>query len=439
MKLGKIFVAIVVIGVVLAAAIPQADAKKYSEAQRKVLAKRAAIVDGYRKLAERVKGLKIRSDTYVRDFVAESDQIETSLRTFLRGARIVGKARYYSDGLAEVDMEVTLATVIVNLKSSHKAHYKGKKYKISDFDEIKIHTKKTVIQVMGEGVAPDNLPDDVVADLTKAPITTVRPMAYLGWEDVTARGRLMAKRAATVDGYRKMGERINGLVIRSDTYVRDFVAESDEIATSLNTFIRGLRTVGRPRYMPDQICEVDVEVTLRTVIANLKSSHKAHYKGKKYKISDFDQISIKHQDKIIRVTGEGVAPEKYKKGTVEVEVEVEVNVPAWAAETITAKGSAVRPEGENNVAKAKLMAARGAKIVALRNLGERINGVSIRSGTIVRDFVTEHDSIRADLNTFISGAHVISTVHHDDGQCDVVVEIPLRRLWQLIVFIEKGN
>ena len=70
------------------AAAPGAQAQP-RDAQARVMARRAATVDAYRQLIEQVKGLQLDSQTYVRDFVAESDVIATDLDNFLKGARIM--------------------------------------------------------------------------------------------------------------------------------------------------------------------------------------------------------------------------------------------------------------------------------------------------------------------------------------------------------------
>ena len=63
------------------------------KAQNKLLAYRAARVDAIRKLAERIRGLHITSQTTVNDFVATSDTIQTAMRAYLNGMREVGKPR----------------------------------------------------------------------------------------------------------------------------------------------------------------------------------------------------------------------------------------------------------------------------------------------------------------------------------------------------------
>src|SRR6476646_4447712 len=70
-----------------------------------------------------------------------------------------------------------------------------------------------------------------------------------------AQNKLLSKRAAEADAYRKLAEAVKGLQITSDTYVKDFVAESDEIRSELDQFIKGVR-LGKPRWFEDLSCEV---------------------------------------------------------------------------------------------------------------------------------------------------------------------------------------
>ena len=63
------------IALVLIVSVGTAHAQDVAEAQKKLLSKRAAEADAYRKLAEAVYGLQINSRTYVKDYVTESDEI----------------------------------------------------------------------------------------------------------------------------------------------------------------------------------------------------------------------------------------------------------------------------------------------------------------------------------------------------------------------------
>jgi len=73
------------------------------------MAKRAAELDGRRKLAEKINGLQITSNTSVVDFVAQNDQIRTSMLTFQQGAGVVENSfKLAADGTAEVIVELEL-------------------------------------------------------------------------------------------------------------------------------------------------------------------------------------------------------------------------------------------------------------------------------------------------------------------------------------------
>jgi hypothetical protein len=76
-------------------------------AEKSLMAKRAAKVDALRNLAEQVKGVKITSDTYVRDFITQSDEMRARLNTFIQGARVVSE-RQMPDGSYEVEVEADL-------------------------------------------------------------------------------------------------------------------------------------------------------------------------------------------------------------------------------------------------------------------------------------------------------------------------------------------
>ncbi len=75
-----------------------------SVASKRLMAMRAARVDALRQLGEIVNGVKVDSETVVKDFVTESDTIKTQMSALVKGAQQVGEARYLSDGAVEIDL-----------------------------------------------------------------------------------------------------------------------------------------------------------------------------------------------------------------------------------------------------------------------------------------------------------------------------------------------
>lgn len=78
-----------------------------SQGQGRLLAERAAISDAYRQLAEVINGVKITSQTTVKDFVVESDVIKTSVEGFIKGARR-GEKILNPDGTVDYELYVSL-------------------------------------------------------------------------------------------------------------------------------------------------------------------------------------------------------------------------------------------------------------------------------------------------------------------------------------------
>jgi len=108
------------------------------------------------------------------------------------------------------------------------------------------------------GAQMEPVPSAPVADYVRAKGYGIEPQDP---SMTSAEKALMARRAAKVDALRNLAEQVRGVRITSDSYVRDFITQSDEIKARVNTFIQGARVVSE-RQMPDGSDEVDVEAEL---------------------------------------------------------------------------------------------------------------------------------------------------------------------------------
>ncbi|MCR5756767.1 MAG: LPP20 family lipoprotein [Selenomonas sp.] len=84
-----------------------APASARTMAQARMMARRAAITDAYRQLAEYVGGVNVDSETTVDMAAVQSDVIKTRVQATIRGAHIVSEGQT-SDGGYEVTMEVPM-------------------------------------------------------------------------------------------------------------------------------------------------------------------------------------------------------------------------------------------------------------------------------------------------------------------------------------------
>ena len=82
-----------------------APPRAVNPAQARMLARRAAVVDGYRQLAEAVQGVNVDAETTVENMMVTSDVIRTRVSAMIKGARIVAEGDVPGGGY-QVTMEV---------------------------------------------------------------------------------------------------------------------------------------------------------------------------------------------------------------------------------------------------------------------------------------------------------------------------------------------
>jgi hypothetical protein len=96
-----------------------------SPAQALALAKRAAVVDAYRQLGEKMYGIRIDAKDTIRDMASRSSVVKTRLLAVIRNAEIVDET--YNNGLYEITMELKLDAVRWRrILSGHRSLYGSK-------------------------------------------------------------------------------------------------------------------------------------------------------------------------------------------------------------------------------------------------------------------------------------------------------------------------
>ncbi len=78
-----------------------------SPAQAYALAKRAAIADAYRLIAEKVKGVRIDGQDLIKNMMVKRSTVRTSVAAMIKNANIVETT--FKEGLCEVEMEINLS------------------------------------------------------------------------------------------------------------------------------------------------------------------------------------------------------------------------------------------------------------------------------------------------------------------------------------------
>lgn len=78
-----------------------------SPAQAYALAKRAALADGYRQIAERIKGVHVDGQDSVKNMMLQRSTVRTSVDAMVRGANVIDTT--FKDGLCEVELEIVIS------------------------------------------------------------------------------------------------------------------------------------------------------------------------------------------------------------------------------------------------------------------------------------------------------------------------------------------
>lgn len=236
-----------------------------TSAQQRLKALRVARLNAYRALLERVYGFKIASNTNIYDCALESDKVQTHLNLLLKGATEMEKPQYTADGMVMVVYGIKLRKIIETIKED-------KTFEALTITKSLEHQDKT-IEALGCGALPDS----------------------------KAMKMLLAKRAAELDAYRLMAERLTGVKINSDTTVGDMCLRNDKVQSSVVAFLKGLKPKAI-KYGQDNSCAVTMQLKIREVVETVEKLVRIYNSGAKDKIS---KVNVATNDRIFSVTGHG--------------------------------------------------------------------------------------------------------------------------------------
>ncbi len=97
-------------------------------AQRKLLARRGAMVSGYRELLETTKGVTIQSETLMRDFMVVNDDVRAAAEGVVNNATVVPGSETYteeSDGsiTCTLTMEMSLRDILIPVYATMRPQF----------------------------------------------------------------------------------------------------------------------------------------------------------------------------------------------------------------------------------------------------------------------------------------------------------------------------
>jgi len=410
----------------VAAAAAGAPAPAYTPREEQALAIRAAQVDAMGRLADLVLSARVAADRTVGQALGPGGEGEIGIRRFLRSSRIAGESRYYSDGVAEVDVEMPRDAVVQALARLHPPA-PNETLALPDLDA---HVVDGCLRASGSGRAPEDIDPLALARALAARVEDLPEMFPAGWERVTASGRVVAVREARVRAYRAMADRLRAIQVGPTRTVGDLVGGIATAEANLDVFIRNLPVAGAPRLMPDRIAEVDVTALVRDVIRMLKEVRAQRPSDDRWTEEQIDHISVNLKADRLTVTGSGMPPADDVR-PVEPRPEARGSLPDWAANVLQAQAAARFSDDAADEAEARLLASRSAKARALANLERQLDAVRLDDGRTARERAAKEEAFRRDLKTFLSSARTALSRATEDGKgWEVALRLPLARLYE---------
>ena len=216
------------------------------------------------------------SNTTVLDLTAGDDKVAGAVSASLVGSLTFGDPEYLADGRVQVVRAVKIQEVVETLNRV----IKGKRLADGSFANSSENEKTDrsvtdkVIDVMGNSAIPGS----------------------------EGHQKIMAKRAAEMDAYRRLAARMMGQKISGDTTVRDMCLQNDDIVAKLSQVLKAA-TPTNIKYLDDGSCEVTMEIKVSDLIRTTRS----YMKGDTQKTEIKDDINERSFSEIGRGTMQPVA------------------------------------------------------------------------------------------------------------------------------------
>ena len=382
-----------------------------TQQQQKTL-ERICLAKARSELCGRIGALPLREGTTVTDWLMREAELDRALRLWARTRPAQSGMRLYSDAAGEIDVRATPAELLTELLRLVE-DYPGAA-SAARLDAAKLRT------------AADAWP--ILWTTGRAAVSRgARAGQPPGWEDVDAEGVELARAAATADAQNALLAAVGRLKVSSARRLREFIESSDEVRQAVQAELQRAARV-KVEFAPDQVAVVEARVTMRDLLRMLTRVYQEHYHGEEFEAADFrEMVLLAGQDELM-ATGLAAPPGEFAlRSRYEL---VELNVPDWAASTLNATGRFEPGDGESADQAALAQAAR---LDGIAQLGRQVENLVIQKDVTVAEFLRYHQELKDDVALFLSGARMVSApAALPAGGVEVKVELPLRRLWEIV-------
>lgn len=391
----------------LAAGLPapaQSPPTPEQQTRLEAVALAKARTEAYRRLG----ALPCGPDLTLGDGLVGHVDLDRALRQWVRARPRHGAVRLYSDGVCECDVRLAPEEIRDQLGRS-AADHPHPEWNADRLDRL----------------AADWPPIHVTGRATLDEIAAASGPA--GWEDVTAEGQELARAAARADAQAALLTEVGRLKVTHARRLHEFFDSDPAVRAAVREELERV-TAARVELAPDQLAVVEVRVSLRDLLRIVTRVHQEHYRGADFEAADFRQMVLLANREEMSATG--LAPPPARTILTTRYEPLELDVPPWAAATLTALG---RYEPTDTESPDEATRREAARLDALDRLYAQMTKLVIKDDVTVGAFLSYHSELKNDVALFLSGARPAGRpVTKPDGTTELKVDLPLRRLWEIL-------
>ena len=394
---------------------------------------RAARADAATQLAGKISRLNITPDKTVGEFTGGCVLLPAALEAFAAGAAERGKPATEADGSCRVELEVSLAEIVIARKYIHENYAKGSSVSSAYFDRIAGANRQTALTAAGTGKVRSALlsvPRTAVGSADFASPSLLTGEARTFWEARVARpGRSEAVRAAREDARRRLAVRIGAVEVDAGLTIGQMVRASGRKDVDLTRFLRGARETGVAYHADAPVVEVEITLPLRKVYMDLKSWARANLRDRPEWIARLERRIIRSDPTVIREiglaapTGKAFQPPSPEADAFAAFVN---GAPPWVSLKATRSAHA---------ASEMTQALRLASIDAWIALARQVDALPVESRTTVGDLAADSEAFGHLVRTVLQSA--TTTRQSGKAGAGVTVSVELRPLWNAILQDKK--
>lgn len=378
--------------------------------QQRGALERIALARARAALWDKLRAAPLAPDLTLGAWSARDLARDRAVRLWVRQQPAAGPARCYRDGVCEVDVRLEPQALALKLRELQAVTVAGETpLPAAAFDAAAAHWP--VFWGSGSAVAAEHA-------------TGPKPA---GWEDVSFDGLEIARRAATADAVYALVAEAGRMKVTNALRLHQFLDSAPAVRDAVRSAIERSAAVN-VTHAPDQVAVAEATLELTDLIRILSDVHQSAYAGDEFRASDFREMALIAGEG--RLAAIGLAPPPSDTILRPAFRNLDLDEPPWAATTLRFSGLFQAPAGGPLPPAAQLDAARLDGFDRARNEVEQL---VVQGEVTVEQLLEFAPQLKDDVILFLSSARDVAAPRRTgDGGLELPLELPLRRLWEIL-------